>query len=92
MLSFLLEEWTWLHKHVNEKKVMINTHARKHTFILQGSPDHTPLAGETIVDRTEIIFPLLKVVDHVPNSKTTALLINPVTKNRSHIILIARHK
>lgn len=42
---------------------MINTHARKHTFILQGSPDHTPLAGETIVDRTEIIFPLLKVVD-----------------------------
>lgn len=92
MLSFLLEEWTWLHKHVNKKKLMINTHARKRTFILQGSPDHTPLAGETIVDRTEIIFPLLKVVDHVPNSKTTAFLINPVTKNHSHIILIARHK
>lgn len=43
---------------------MINTHARKHTFILQGSPDHTLLAGETIVDRTEIIFPLLIPKDY----------------------------
>lgn len=71
---------------------MINMYVCKYIFIFQGSFDYIFLVGEIIVDRIEIIFLLLKVVDYVLNLKIIVLLINLVMKNCLYIIFIVCYK